>query len=600
MSMPALATFRHYLKTILETSGRRLVPALLLMPAVGVLEGVGVIMLLPMLALIGLGESKGDGGLHAAIAAAFDALHLPLNLETVLIVFAALMVTRRLLSRWNEVLSATLQQDLVWALRSRFYRALMAARWPFFTANRSSDFVQALTTDMNRIGHGCAHLLRVTATLMLLAAYLVPAMLTAPTLTGLTLAIGALVFAVLRGRIRRASLDGERITHITNGLYATVSEHMAGIKVAKSFGAEARNLQRFERITGDIRDLLLNFNRNVAGAQLWFSLGSTLIFCSFFYVAVRWFQLPSASLLLLILIFARMMPLVSALQQQTHHLAHMLPAFASYRDLLQRCRAATEIETADGCTHQASFPLREEVRFVDVGFRYENQNEGSLEGLSLNLRANQTTALCGPSGAGKSTVADLLLGLLSPQTGHIEVDGRVLEKSDHRAWRSTIAYVPQETFLFFETVADNLRWAAPEASDADLWLALDQAAAADFVKRLPQGLDTVVGERGVRLSGGERQRLALARALLIKPRLLILDEATSALDTENEERIFAALEALHGSMTILIIAHRLTTLRGAERIYVLDGGRLAQEGTHEALATQPGLYQSLLKHQDPA
>jgi ATP-binding cassette subfamily C protein len=223
-----------------------------------------------------------------------------------------------------------------------------------------------------------------------------------------------------------------------------------------------------------------------------------------------------------------------------------------------------------------------------VTFRYEGQEtRPAIADLDLTIDAGSTTAIVGPSGAGKSTIADLLLGLLTPQEGGILIDGRPLVPAAIRSWRRHIGYVAQDTLLFHATVRENLQWACPEATDSDIGAALRLAAAEAFVSGLPRGLDTVVGDRGVLLSGGERQRLSLARALLRKPRLLILDEATSSLDSENEARIQHAIEDLHARMTIVVIAHQLSTIRSADLIYVVDQGRVVEHGTWADLTTRP-------------
>jgi ATP-binding cassette, subfamily C, bacterial len=191
----------------------------------------------------------------------------------------------------------------------------------------------------------------------------------------------------------------------------------------------------------------------------------------------------------------------------------------------------------------------------------------------------------------------MLLGLIRPREGSVLVDDVALDDSRLAAWRSQIGYVAQDTFLFNDTIRFNLGWAAPGATDAEMFEALEHASAAEYVSRLPAGIDTVIGERGVRLSGGERQRLSLARALLRKPRLLVLDEATSALDSENEERIYRAILDLHGEMTIVIITHRLSTVRNADLIHVLDAGRLVASGTWSELIGVEGRFRELCRAQ---
>jgi ATP-binding cassette subfamily C protein len=246
----------------------------------------------------------------------------------------------------------------------------------------------------------------------------------------------------------------------------------------------------------------------------------------------------------------------------------------------------------------AGQPLRLDrgIELHRVSFRYDQtRHDDAVHQVDLMIPARQLTAITGPSGSGKSTLADLIMGLLVPDRGQVLLDGVPLAGPRLHDWRSSVGYVPQENFLFHDTVRANLQWAQPDAGEEELWRVLQLAAAAEFVARLPQGLDTVVGDRGLRLSGGERQRLALARALLRRPSLLLLDEATSNLDVENERQIQEAVRRLQQDLTVVVIAHRLSTVRLAERIVVLDQGRVAAVGPWDQLARQPGQFRSLVR-----
>ena len=232
------------------------------------------------------------------------------------------------------------------------------------------------------------------------------------------------------------------------------------------------------------------------------------------------------------------------------------------------------------------------LRVRDVGFGYGG--EPLLRGLSFEMQPGEKVALVGRSGAGKSPVADLLLRFLEPDTGSIEVDGTELRRLRRADWRDRTAVVAQEPFLFDTSILENLRYGRPDATDAEVLAAARAARVDEFARALPDGYDTAVGPAGLRLSGGERQRIAIARALLRDPDLLILDEATSALDAPNEKAVQQALDALLGRhRTTLVIAHRLSTIRRADRILVLEGGRIAQQGSHAELSAQPGPYREL-------
>jgi ATP-binding cassette subfamily C protein len=285
---------------------------------------------------------------------------------------------------------------------------------------------------------------------------------------------------------------------------------------------------------------------------------------------------PTAQLLLLLFLFARLVPRLTTVYERARVLATTLPAFAAVVAMEERCLAAA----APAAGRAQAIDLTERIAFEHVTFDYrDDRRSPAVRDVTFTLEAGATTAIVGPSGSGKSTLADLLMGLLTPSEGRIVVDGAALDAGRVDAWRDQIGYVAQEAFLFHESVRANLLWAKPDASEGEIWHALRLASADEFVRALPHGLDTVVGDRGVLVSGGERQRLSLARALVRRPALLILDEATSSLDSENEARIQQAIDQLHQQMTIVIITHRLSTIRGADTIHVVDRGRLVESGT---------------------
>jgi ATP-binding cassette subfamily C protein len=286
-------------------------------------------------------------------------------------------------------------------------------------------------------------------------------------------------------------------------------------------------------------------------------------------------------LLLLAFLFARLLPKLSQAQQCYQRIRNMLPSYGAVLAMQDRLVQGQEPRCAP-----ASQPLRleEGIELRGVSFRYDQtRDDDALHQVDLMIPARQLTAITGPSGAGKSTLADLIMGLLAPDQGQVLIDGVPLAGPRLHNWRSSVGYVPQETFLFHDTVRANLRWAQADAGEEELWRVLRLAAADEFVSRLPQGLDTVVGDRGVRLSGGERQRLALARALLRRPSLLLLDEATSSLDLENERQIQEAVGRLQGDLTVVVIAHRLSTIKGAAHLLVLERGGVTAAGTWEEL-----------------
>jgi ATP-binding cassette subfamily C protein CydCD len=251
----------------------------------------------------------------------------------------------------------------------------------------------------------------------------------------------------------------------------------------------------------------------------------------------------------------------------------------------------------DGTIVPASPAGGSSVSFSQVQFSYPSQSRPALNGVSFEVPAGATVALVGASGAGKTTIANLLLRFWDPDQGSIRLDGVDLRALTLDGLRGRIALVAQDTYLFNDTLAANVRLARPDAPDDAVMLALRRAALADFVAGLPEGLQTRVGERGVQLSGGQRQRIAIARAFLKDAPILVLDEATSHLDTVSELQVRAALDALMQDRTTIVVAHRLSTIRAADVILVLDAGRVIEAGSHAALLARRGFYARLVEHQ---
>jgi ATP-binding cassette subfamily C protein len=367
------------------------------------------------------------------------------------------------------------------------------------------------------------------------------------------------------------------------------------MKTVKSYGAQERNMARFSNLNARIMKDYVDYVRNINTSQLLVNVGSVVILAGALLALIDVLHLPGATVLVLLYLFFMIIPQFNSLQLNYQAVVNMLPSYANVMDIKARSEAEAEREVA----RPRDVTLRRRVELRDVSFSYAAEGQSAVEHINLTVDAGKMTAIVGTSGAGKSTLADLIMGLIEPQEGAVLIDDVPLDAERLDAWRGCIGYVAQETFLFNDTVRANLLWAYPDATEDELHTALRLAAADDFVARLPDGMETVLGDRGVRLSGGEQQRLALARALLRKPSVLILDEATSNLDSENERRIQGAIEALHGGITIVAITHRLSTIRNADIIYVLENGRAIETGDWASLtAAETGRFLELCTAQD--
>jgi ATP-binding cassette subfamily C protein len=604
-----------HLRLLVRRLGGRLAASIAMMALAGMVEAVAVLLLILLVAALGIDISTGGaadlagtGRRALALTGIAPALLPTLAVYVIVIVFQAGVL------RAQTILNLDIEYRFVALLRSRLYDAIANARWLFLARTRGTDVSHALTTEVDRAGMATYQLLWAASTVFVMVAQVALALRISTPVTLLVFAAGGLLASLLAPRFRRARQAGEAITIATSEVHALAVEHLAGMKTVKSQAAERASAAEFTRLADTVAGRALDAVRLQADVRALFEGGAVVILAVLLVASVQVFSVPPASLFVLLFLFARLMPRVSSVQQGLHQYATALPALAHIEALQARAEAERESGGSDAVlkhpfvvslsNHERGESTRlprpstssgrtdppqlaRAVRLEHVSFAYEAGARLAVGDVTLAIPAGQTTALVGPSGCGKTTVADLVTGLLAPTSGRVVIDDLELTTERARAWRSRLGYVSQDTFFFHDTVRANLRWAAPEATDLELHAALG-AAAADFVFQLPKGLDTIIGDRGTRLSGGERQRLALARALARRPALLILDEATSALDAVNERKVFDAIERLHGSVTMLLITHRLWTLGGVDSIHVLEDGRLVESGPWDTLRAAAG------------
>jgi ATP-binding cassette, subfamily C, bacterial len=593
---PPFATAKSYLLSFLHYTGAKAWISLLVMVLLGLSEGVGLIMLIPFLQLIGFEGAETSNRISSLVQGLFEITGLPLTLPAILCAYVVILGVHAAVSRYQEGLNAKLMLGYTQFMQDRLYTAFARVDWLFFTRTSGANVIRVMTNDLIRAGFATRKFLDLMAAIILATIYIGVALSVSYFMTLFALACAAVIFLILQPYNRQAHDLGEEFQTAIDDMYWATSEHLGGMKIAKSYSLEYEHAKSFAAITHQVATKAIRFFQVDADTKMYHQIVTIVALSAFFYIAAKLTPIPSTSLLLVVFVFARLSPKISSIQHYLQHISNSLPAYREASLMLSRFEAAAE----SPCPFLVR-PVRLEraVHFSRVSFSYNgNREELALCKIDLVIQAHNTIAIVGPSGSGKTTLADLILGLLNPTEGTIFIDGMPLRGELVHNWRSSIGYVPQETFLFHDTVRGNLLWAKRDATEKELWKALELAAAEAFVTALPNGLDTVLGDRGIRLSGGERQRIALARALLRQPTLLLLDEATSSLDTENEQRIHDAIEGLHGELTMIAIAHRLSTIRRADSVVVLDRGQVVEEGAWEMLAQKKGgRFRGLLEQQ---
>ncbi|HEY0028368.1 MAG TPA: ABC transporter transmembrane domain-containing protein [Allosphingosinicella sp.] len=491
-----------------------------------------------------------------------------------------------------------LGERVVADVREAVQRNLLRLAPSFFEENRPSEIASRLTADTTIIEQVVGTTISVALRNIVMAvggiAYLFAL---APKLTlMMLLGIPAVIvpITVLGRRVRNVSRQSQdRIAEVG----AMVDEVLGAMKIVQAFNQEEREAGRFRTA---VEDVFNTARRRIILRAVMTAIVIALIFGSITLVMwqgaldVQAGRLSGGTIAAFVLTGGLVAGAFGALTEV-------------YGELLRGAGAAGRL--AELLTEQAEIrapaqprplpePARGALEFRNVTFRYPTRREVcALEDFSLSVRPGERLAVVGPSGAGKSTLFQLALRFYDPEGGAVLIDGVPLPEADPGDLRARIAVVPQETVIFAASARDNLRYGRWTASDDELWAAAEAANAAEFLRKLPQGFDTFMGEGGARLSGGQRQRLAIARAILRDAPLLLLDEATSALDAESERLVQGSLERLMENRTTMVIAHRLATVRAADRIVVMDGGKIVEQGTHDELQSASGLYARLARLQ---
>jgi len=554
--------------------------------ASGLFEGISISLLVPLFTVFLKGGEFGSNFALNAISSTLSFLNLELSFKLLFFVTLFMFFLKTVAVFFSGFIRARVIAKYKRDTRVRLYSAFLGADFSYLRKQKTGYLSHVITGEVKQ----CAKLFDDLVGLILLIGsslmYLTVAFALSVPITILSIIIGtALLFAFLPF-VRKISRYSNKVISFNKSISHVLSETIVGIKTVKAMGVENDVVSSANTLFGLIEQMEFRKKCMKLVAKLSFEPVSVVFIL--FVFAVSYFYLPFniVSFIAIVYLINRLFGNISNIQSG---LILILEEAKSAESVVSVYKEAVMNTSQNVGVRQ--FALKKELSVNNISFDY-GKSVHVLSSINFRVDKGESVGIIGPSGAGKTTLVDLLLGLLAPTSGNIAIDGINMQEISADNWRKKVIYVAQEVFLRNDTIAENIRFYDSSISDEDIITACKQANIYDFIQTLPKGLKTIVGERGTRLSGGERQRIAIARALARKPEILILDEATSALDAESEREIKETLAGLHNKITIIIIAHRLTTVADADRIIALENGRVVEEGAPSELQKNPNSYYS--------
>jgi len=564
----------------------------------GFLEVVGVASILPFMQLLAEPEAVET---NKWLKSTYDFLQFESPRE-LLIAAGILVIILITISNLFSVFTTWLQYKFTWRaahnLSIRLLDTYMKKPYQYYLNKNTAELRAYLITEVGNLASGIViPLIEIVSRLMVALVIFGLLIFTSPKIAITTfLVLGGsyvLIYLVQQRYIKRL---GESRMHYNIVRYKSLYELLSGIKTVKAYEAQDHFFQRYEEGSWKFSTIMPKFNIVMLAPRYLlevFAFGGILTITLYLYVNSGNIAGALPILSLYALAGYRLLPALQKAFAAATKIKHNYPVLDKlYDDLVMSLNhtKSTPISTE-------KLPFQESLELKNITFQYENAKQPIFEQFSVKIKKGTTIAFVGSTGSGKTTIVDLLVGLLKGQQGHIALDGQILSEEHVAAWHHQIAYVPQDVFLFDNTIAHNVMFGIKEEAmdQAQLKRATEMADIYDFIKGLPEGLETKIGERGVRLSGGQKQRMGLARALYRNPDVLILDEATSALDNITEKGIIASLDTLPDDLTIIIIAHRLSTVRYADCIYLLKEGKIIDQGSYEDLMVSSETFKEMVE-----
>ena len=575
---------------MMSVPGRRMAALVALAVVLAVLQGLAAGMLSPILQFIEFG--KINGGIFGTLLLDLcNAFGLPVQLGTLLILAFIPVIFREIVYFINNWATSRTVLGAATRLRVRGFSALADGDLAFVVGRGYGNLVSTLTLQAQRSSQAVGQFLAQISTGLIITVYVTVLLLLDWRLALIAVAAMAGMSVLVKGAVTRSRALGAETTRRNNETYSVIGERISAIRLIKMLGQERAETRKVAGVVKKLADAQVRIAIFSGVIEVTLDPLNMLVVFGIIYVGVQYFSVSLATLGLFLYLLLQLSQLAKNFNSGRQTLVSLVDSLISVRDVIAKATASRHI--VGGAIPFEG--VHESIRFENVSFAYGDEKEHLvLKGVDLEIPSRSQTAIVGRSGGGKSTLVDLIPRLRDATSGEILFDGRRIQEFELRSLRRSIGFMTQDALLFDDTIYVNLCYGlnhVPSGEEVDA--ALRASYCSTFVAALPNGLETRVGDRGVRLSGGQRQRLALARVFLQDPDILILDEPTSALDSESEEYIQKALESMRHRKTLIVIAHRLSTVSHSDQIVVLDHGIIVERGAHEELLDAEGAYHRL-------
>ena len=582
------------LRLLVRLYPRWALPAVLLLGVLSYcIEGLGISLFVPLIQALQQAPADGlQGGILGRILAPLAHMDADARLMAIGGFIFGTTIVKNLITYGNALLHAFLNSRITHKLRTSIVRQLLSLSHAYIDGKQSGQLMNTLATETWRTADALSAFMSLLISISAVGVFSVLLLVISWRLTLIVAVSTAVISLVTRFATAGVKRLGQEAVEANKGLATRMWELFGGMKVIRAFGREAYERERFEVASRHVRDTFFRLDMLSAMTHPVHEVLSVLVLLGIILHAV----MADRSSLPLLIAFSM---ILFRLQPQARYIGSawvaLSAAAGSVRDVMWLLDTADKSYIRSGRTTIRR--LERAISCENVSFRYPGSDARALHGVSLEIEAGRTTALVGPSGAGKTTLVNLICRFYDADAGEIRVDDHQIRDLDLDGWRGRIGIVSQDIYMFGATVAENIAYGSPEADRAAIEAAARLADADAFIQRLPAGYDTRIGDGGISLSGGQRQRLALARAIIRDPEILILDEATNALDSLSEHLIRDALDHFGRDRTVVVIAHRLSTIERADRIVVLDHGQIAEEGDLETLVAKAGLFHRMYRLQ---